>query len=136
MSLSLPFEVCYILHLLNKNAFSCFLVGGAVRDLVMHVQPELIKDYDFTSDANPLEIQSIFKDSFYENKFGTVSLTHESLMALMSQNYQLPSENLSHLIIKKDKPSNRIIDLKKAKKILFKRVRLLRIKQKWINKTI
>lgn len=117
MSLNLPFEVLYILYLLGKNGFEGFLVGGAVRDLVMGSKNASIKDYDFTSDATPSEIQQIFKDSYYENKFGTVSLTHEKLLDLMSQNYQLPIKNLSHLFIKEDKQTNKIIDLRKAKKI-------------------
>jgi len=117
MKLNLPFEVLYILHLLNKNGFEGFLVGGAVRDLVMNFEPSTIKDYDFTSDANPTEIQSIFKDSFYENKFGTVSLTHENLLNLMNQHYQLPQKNLGYLLITKTQQSNKIIDLKNAKKI-------------------
>lgn len=117
MSLNLPFEILYILYLLNKNGFAAFLVGGAVRDLVMNSKPELIKDYDFTTDATPKEIQKIFKDSFYENKFGTVSLTHEKLLELIRQNYHLPDKNLSHLFVEAISSVNKIIDLKNAKKI-------------------
>ncbi len=117
MSLNLPFEILYILHLLNKNGFTAFLVGGAVRDLVMNCKPELIKDYDFTTDATPEKIQKIFIDSFYENKFGTVSITHEKLLELVEQNHQLPVKNLSHLFVQAAPSSNRIIDLKNAKKI-------------------
>ena len=117
MSLNLPFEILYILYLLNKNGFTAFLVGGAVRDLVMNCKPELIKDYDFTTNAIPQEIQKIFKDSFYENKFGTVSITHEKLLELIKKNYQLPSKNLSHLFTQAVPSNNRIIDLKNAKKI-------------------
>src|SRR5690606_13209179 len=110
--LNLPFEILYILHLLNKNGFEGFLVGGAVRDLVMNLNPENIRDYDFTSDANPAEIQKIFKDSFYENKFGTVSLTHENLLELMSKQHQLPKTNLIHLFVKEIPQTSKIIDLK------------------------
>lgn len=117
MSLNLPFEILYILYLLNKNGFESFLVGGAVRDLVMNFKPEKIKDYDCTSDASPEEIQNIFKDSFYENKFGTVSLTHEKLLELMNQQYQLPQTNFNHLFVKEAQQSSKIIDLKNSKKI-------------------
>lgn len=117
MSLNLPFEILYILHLLNKNGFEGFLVGGAVRDLVMDLKPENIKDYDFTSDANPTEIQGIFKNSFYENKFGTVSVTHENLLDLINQQHQLPKTNLAQLLVKEVQQTNKIIDLKNAKKI-------------------
>lgn len=117
MSLNLPFEVLYILYLLNKNGFEGFLVGGAVRDLVMNSEPSSIKDYDFTSNATPTEIQNIFKDSFYENKFGTVSITHEKLLDLIKQKYLLPTKNLGHLFVPKIETGNKIIDLKNAKKI-------------------
>jgi tRNA nucleotidyltransferase/poly(A) polymerase len=117
MSLNLPFEVLYILHLLQQKGFSAFLVGGAVRDIVMHLEPQKIKDYDFTSNATPTVIQNIFPDSFYENKFGTVSITHQQLLNFIGQNYQLPAENLSHLVNKTTKTNNKIIDLKNAKKI-------------------
>lgn len=117
MSLNLPFEILYILYLLNENGFEGFLVGGAVRDLVMNLKLENIKDYDFTSEATPEEIQAIFENSFYENKFGTVSLTHENLLNLMEKRYQLPIKNLAHLLTKTIETKNKIIDLKKAKKI-------------------
>ncbi len=117
MSPNLPFEVLYILYLLDKNGFKGFLVGGAVRDIVMNFKLSAIKDYDFTSDATPEEIQKIFKDSFYENKFGTVSVTHEKLLDLIKQKYILPPKNLSHLFVPAISQNNKIIDLKNAKKI-------------------
>ena len=117
MSLNLPFEVLYILYLLDKNGFDSYLVGGAVRDIVMNFPPSAIKDYDFTSNATPEEIQQIFKDSFYENKFGTVSVAHENLLDLIKQKYKLPKKNLSHLFAQVIQKSNKIIDLKNAKKI-------------------
>ncbi|MBU1033758.1 HD domain-containing protein [Patescibacteria group bacterium] len=117
MRLNLPFEVLYVLHRFNEAGFSSFLVGGAVRDLIMNFKPDSIKDYDFTSNAVPEEIQKIFAENFYENKFGTVSVTHENLIAEMSKEYQLPDKNLIAMIQKETIKTNRIIDLKKAKKI-------------------
>ena len=74
MSLNLPFEILYLLYLLKQNGFQAFLVGGAVRDLMMQVPLEKIKDYDLATDATPAEIQAILPNSFYENQFGTVIL--------------------------------------------------------------
>jgi tRNA nucleotidyltransferase (CCA-adding enzyme) len=56
---------------LNNKNFEAFLVGGCVRDLIRQKNPT---DWDITTNAKPEEIQKIFKDSFYKNNFGTVSV--------------------------------------------------------------
>lgn len=119
MTLNLPFEVLYLIYQFKQHKFEAYLVGGAVRDLTMNFAPELIKDFDLTTDASPSEIQKIFPQSFYENKFGTVSFTHENLLEELAKNYQLPSKNLANLLAKGEVKNNRIIDLKKAKKVHF-----------------
>ncbi len=48
-----------------------YLVGGAVRNLLEGRTP---KDCDFTTNADPQTTQSFFKDSFYNNDYGMVSL--------------------------------------------------------------
>ncbi|MDX1535981.1 MAG: HD domain-containing protein, partial [Candidatus Spechtbacterales bacterium] len=48
-----------------------YVVGGCVRDIMLKKEPN---DWDITTDAKPEEIQKIFSDSFYENKFGTVGV--------------------------------------------------------------
>ncbi len=116
MTLNLPFEVAYIAYQLQKAGHQAYLVGGAVRDLAMGKSLEDIEDYDFTTDASPAAIQQIFTESFYENKFGTVSITLENLLKQLSQTHQLPTANLSLHKIKTTK-TNRIIDLQNAKKI-------------------
>ena len=50
------------------------MVGGAVRDLLTKTE---VKDWDFTTDATPEEIQKLFPDSYYDNKFGTVGVKLE-----------------------------------------------------------
>lgn len=117
MSLNLPFEVLYILYLLQKHGFGAFLVGGAVRDLVSNLQADEIKDFDFTTDATPEQIQQFFPESFYENKFGTVSVTEDHLLEELGKIYQLPEKNRYHFIKPAPVRSNRIIDLANAKKI-------------------
>lgn len=117
MTLNLPFEVLYILHQFHKNGFEGFLVGGAVRDLVMNFKPNEVKDFDFTTNASPSEIQEVFSDSFYENKFGTVSVTHENLIEEIAKIAQLPEKTLVDFGQKEEVKENRIIDLKNAKKI-------------------
>lgn len=45
---------------LRAQRFSAFVVGGAVRDLLMDVTP---KDYDVATDATPEQVRTIFKRS-------------------------------------------------------------------------
>ncbi len=69
------FEIPSIIKKIGKNfskqGFEAYLVGGCVRDLIRGETPS---DWDITTNAKPEEIQKIFKDSFYKNTFGTVSL--------------------------------------------------------------
>ncbi|HPS40555.1 MAG TPA: HD domain-containing protein [Candidatus Woesebacteria bacterium] len=117
MTLNLPFEVLYILHRLNEAGYESFLVGGAIRDLIMNFEPEQVKDFDFATNASPSQIQTVFRDSFYENKFGTVSITYENLIEEIATKYQLPTKSFVDSVQKKKIQKNRIIDLKNAKKI-------------------
>jgi putative nucleotidyltransferase with HDIG domain len=125
MNLSLPFEVLLILHRLQQAGFTAFLVGGAVRDLLIQAVENRVKsapvtDFDFTTNAKPEEIQQVFPDSFYENKFGTVSITHKNLWEMLQkQHFQLPAQNLTDLYQTwyKNQRRRRIIDPKKASKI-------------------
>lgn len=52
-----------------------YIVGGAVRDLLLKRE---VKDWDFTTNLIPEEIQKLFpKNSFYNNQFGTVSVVEK-----------------------------------------------------------
>jgi len=68
--LQIPKEVSEILGKLSDAGFKAYIVGGCVRDLLRGEKP---KDWDITTSAKPEEIQKIFPDSFYENKFLTVT---------------------------------------------------------------
>lgn len=46
-----------IIHILKDHGFQGFLVGGAVRDLLLGDQP---KDYDLSTNATPEELKKIF----------------------------------------------------------------------------
>lgn len=74
--LSLPTEVKKIIKTLQKNRFEAYVVGGAVRDLLTG---KPVYDWDFTTNAKPEEIQELFEDSFYDNKFGTVGVAGKHL---------------------------------------------------------
>src|SRR3989344_3932154 len=67
-------EVLAIYEKIKDAGFEVFLVGGCVRDLLIGKNA---KDWDFTTNATPEKIQSLFKDSFYDNQFGTVGVPFE-----------------------------------------------------------
>lgn len=116
MTINLPRAVLYILHRLQQADFEAFLVGGAVRDLMLGQTEIAAVDYDFTTNATPATIQRLFPESFYENKFGTVSITPSNLQTMMEENYQL----LGEVKANPNKPSlqtQSLVDLQRAKKI-------------------
>ncbi|AJC50453.1 polynucleotide adenylyltransferase PcnB [Coxiella endosymbiont of Amblyomma americanum] len=49
-----------VLRRLNKSGYRAFLVGGSVRDILLGIRP---KDFDIATNAHPLEIQKLFKNS-------------------------------------------------------------------------
>jgi tRNA nucleotidyltransferase (CCA-adding enzyme) len=67
--MNIPEFVVDTLGKINKAGFEAYIVGGCVRDLLMDRKP---KDWDITTNARPEDILKIFKDSKYENDFGTV----------------------------------------------------------------
>lgn len=117
MKLLIKEEALFIIKTLQNKNFEVYLVGGAVRDIILATQQNLdysqaIKDYDFTTNATPKEIQQLFPESFYENEFGTVAITHEELLKQMG----LSPDKLS-LPQPIKPPQNRVIDLKTATKL-------------------
>jgi len=74
MKFKLSPQVMKVLQTLESGGFEAYVVGGAVRDLLTKTE---VKDWDFTTDATPEEIQKLFPDSYYDNKFGTVGVKLE-----------------------------------------------------------
>jgi len=71
MRIKLPNEIVDILNKLEKSGFEAYAVGGCIRDILLEKKP---KDWDITTIAKPKQIQEIFPNSFYKNKFGTVTV--------------------------------------------------------------
>lgn len=67
----IPPEIKKILVKLQNAGYQAYLVGGCVRDLLM---ARRVEDWDITTSARPEEIQRLFKKSYYNNKFGTVTI--------------------------------------------------------------
>lgn len=72
----MPVLVKKVLETLEKAGFEGYIVGGAVRDILTKTE---VKDWDFTTNAKPKEIQKLFEDSFYDNVFGTVGVAEKHL---------------------------------------------------------
>ena len=73
---SIPHEVSRVTETRQTAGHEAYLVGGCVRDLLLGKQP---KDWDVTTNANPEEIQSLFDETYYNNKFGTVGVVNEDV---------------------------------------------------------
>mgnify|MGYP001576226037 FL=1 len=71
MKTKIPTEVAQTTSRLTEAGFQAYLVGGCVRDLIIGREP---KDWDVATDALPEEIQKVFPDHVYENRFGTVAV--------------------------------------------------------------
>lgn len=72
MKLILPEKVVGVMKKFMDQRAEIFVVGGAVRDLLLHRE---VKDWDFTTNLTPKEMKELFpKNSFCENKFGTFSI--------------------------------------------------------------
>ncbi len=69
----IPDFVSHVTKTLQDNGFEAYLVGGCVRDLLLHKKP---KDWDITTNAHPDQIQACFPvlKTVYENNFGTVTV--------------------------------------------------------------
>ncbi|MDP2669264.1 MAG: HD domain-containing protein [bacterium] len=75
MNFNIPKEIRAAVAILEGAGFEAYLVGGCVRDLLIGRAPQ---DWDVTTNAKPEQIQELFPKSFYENKFGTVSVVTDS----------------------------------------------------------
>ncbi|MFM2340046.1 MAG: hypothetical protein RLZZ360_682 [Candidatus Parcubacteria bacterium] len=71
----IPLAVRAVADRLRSAGYDAYLVGGCVRDLLLGKTP---KDWDFTTDAVPEAIISLFEDSFCNNDYGTVGVKTDS----------------------------------------------------------
>ena len=58
MVIQIPEKVNKIIHLLQKNGYDAYAVGGCVRDSLLGRIPA---DWDITTSARPLEVKNLFK---------------------------------------------------------------------------
>lgn len=69
--ITLPANVQKVINTLKDAGFEAYAVGGSVRDILMQ---KPTKGWDFTTNATPDQILTLFPDSFYDNQFGTVGI--------------------------------------------------------------
>lgn len=67
---TIPKTVSEFLNIFKKNKYQIFIVGGAVRNLLLDRE---VKNWDFTTSATPEQILKLFPEAFYNNKYGTVT---------------------------------------------------------------
>ncbi|KKP42926.1 MAG: PolyA polymerase [Parcubacteria group bacterium GW2011_GWA2_33_14] len=73
--MTIPNEVKIIITKLKESGFEAYIVGGCVRDFLLDSSASKEpKDWDITTNAKPEQIQKVFRDSFYENNFLTVTV--------------------------------------------------------------
>ncbi len=61
--------VMAVLATLWHAGYGAYLVGGSVRDALLHLP---VSDWDVATDARPEQILRVFPGSSYQNRFGTV----------------------------------------------------------------
>lgn len=69
--MEIPQEVLDIYKTLSGKKMAVYLVGGCIRNILMK---KPVKDWDLATSATPEQTLSLFKDGFYDNKFGTVGV--------------------------------------------------------------
>lgn len=101
--IKISLEPLFIIKELQSHGFEAYVVGGAVRDTIVDANDKTFNlsasDYDFTTSAKPEEIQKIFPENFYENEFGTITVTkthlHEQMGIITKDNPLIPLEESS-----------------------------------------
>ncbi|MBP8591261.1 HD domain-containing protein [Candidatus Shapirobacteria bacterium] len=82
----LPPEIKAIFEKFSQAGWEIYLVGGAVRDMLLGKKE--INNWDFTTNACPEKIQSLFEESFYDNQYGTVKIPHPKFTPIEITTYR------------------------------------------------
>ncbi|OGK16953.1 hypothetical protein A2774_00455 [Candidatus Roizmanbacteria bacterium RIFCSPHIGHO2_01_FULL_39_12c] len=71
--IKLPQEVKDFMDKFGSNHFKIYLVGGAIRDILLNKNPEEVgNNWDFATNAKPEQILKLYPEGIYNNKYGTV----------------------------------------------------------------
>lgn len=80
MRVKLSKPVFSVLSILSEASYEAYVVGGAVRDLLLGAETA---DWDFTTSATPEQILALFPDGFYDNAYGTVGVAGKHLLTTL-----------------------------------------------------
>lgn len=88
---SVPEDVKYIFDKVREKGFEIFLVGGSVRNLLLHEGDDQVRlrdsDFDFTTNATPQQVISIFRDRPNGSKTFTIptGLSHGTVTVVIEK---------------------------------------------------
>ncbi len=72
MKIKIPYPILKLIKNFQDQALEIYPVGGAVRSFLLEKKTN---DWDFATSAKPEEILKLYpKNSFYRNKYGTVTI--------------------------------------------------------------
>lgn len=74
MNIQIPNQLIALLQIFEKGKYDTYIVGGAVRDLILGNKTY---DWDLTTNATPEEMLKIIPNAYYDNQFGTVGIPNE-----------------------------------------------------------
>lgn len=83
LSLTLSNNVVHLMSMLVSNGYEAYLVGGGVRDLLLHELDETITppiDFDITTNAKPNQIKIVFKKYkmiYVGERHGTIAVRYK-----------------------------------------------------------
>jgi putative nucleotidyltransferase with HDIG domain len=115
VAVTLSWYPVFAIWKLQKAGYQAFLVGGAVRDMLLGLPTT---DYDITTNATPQQIQELFPNSVYENEFGTVNAPMIHLAEQLNQEWHIAVEHLPIPPLPQVKKNDdRLIDVAHASKL-------------------
>lgn len=82
IEVTLPQPVLFVAWTLLQARFEAYIVGGAVRDILLDRETA---DWDVTTKAVPEMLLQLFEGGFYDNNFGTVMVPAEALFNQMKR---------------------------------------------------
>ncbi len=74
MDIQIPKQLLEIIEKFNEKNFKVYIVGGAVRDVLLGNKTY---DWDITTNATPDEMLKTFSDAYYNNQYGTVGIPNK-----------------------------------------------------------
>ena len=89
MQNKIPEKILEVYRKIEKAGYEVYFVGGCVRNLFLEKQ---VKDWDLTTNATPADIQKIFPNGFYDNKYGTVGVPLEDKEVVEITTYRTEGE--------------------------------------------